>query len=37
MLALAMLIMVLVAAVITLWLLMRMKTFQAVKLGEALA
>ena len=36
-LALAMLGMVLAAAVATLWLLMRMKTFQAVKLGEALA
>ena len=36
-LVMAMLIMVLVAAVGTLWLLMRMKTFQAVKMGEALA
>jgi putative ABC transport system permease protein len=33
----AMLIMVLVAAVCTLWLLVRMKTFQAVKMGESLA
>jgi len=33
----AMLIMVLMAAVGTLWLLVRMKTFQAVKMGEALA
>ena len=36
-LVLAMLTMVLLAAVGTLWLLVRMKTFQAVKLGEALA
>ena len=36
-LVLAMLMMVLVAAVGTLWLLVRMKTFQAVKMGEALA
>ncbi len=36
-LVLAMLFMVLMAAVGTLWLLMRMKTFQAVKMGEALA
>ncbi len=36
-LVLAMLIMVLAAAVGTLWLLMRMKTFQAIKMGEALA
>ena len=36
-LVLAMLVMVLVAAVSTLWLLVRMKTFQAVKMGEALA
>ena len=36
-LVMAMLIMVLAAAVGTLWLLVRMKTFQAVKMGEALA
>ena len=36
-LVLAMLIMVLAAAIGTLWLLVRMKTFQAVKMGEALA
>lgn len=36
-LVLAMLAMVLAAAVGTLWLLVRMKTFQAVKMGEALA
>ncbi|MXY92007.1 MAG: FtsX-like permease family protein [Caldilineaceae bacterium SB0664_bin_27] len=36
-LVLAMLIMVLAAAIGTLWLLVRMKTFQAVKMGEVLA
>ena len=36
-LVMAMLIMVLAAAVGTLWLLVRMKTFQAVKMGEVLA
>ena len=36
-LVMAMLIMVLAAAVGTLWLLVRMKTFQAVKMGESLA
>lgn len=36
-LVLAMLIMVLTAAIGTLWLLVRMKTFQAVKMGEVLA